>query len=317
MTLLEYAFVGDLLDVWIVSKDGVRFHSMSSRRSQILRSVEELEGSRRISQGDRATTVLENLYRQLIPTDLSGHGKLVVVPDEFLTKVPFTALRNPLSGKYLVEEYSTSISPSANLYLNQHSRYATPSKSHEAWSFLAVSNPTVEGLWLSWLPGATSEAERIKSLFPGTDVISGRDLYKTPLTSMASGHEAIHFAGHWDLERTYDGGMALLPIGDQVRLVVLAACSTASNGLRAKKTDFGLAEPLLTRGVPAVITSLWNVDDKATSRLLIRFYEHFHAGKDTASALQAAQLDLLHGEDVALQDPFKWAGIQVIGYGGI
>ena len=50
---------------------------------------------------------------------------------------------------------------------------------------------------------------------------------------------------------------------------------------------------------------------------MVRFYKHLRAGSDVASSLRAAQLDMLHHSDSRLRAPNAWAGMQVIGFGGI
>ena len=49
----------------------------------------------------------------------------------------------------------------------------------------------------------------------------------------------------------------------------------------------------LYAGARSMMLSLWNVDDRATSELMGRFYRHLITGKKAAgAALRAAQLEL-------------------------
>ena len=76
-----------------------------------------------------------------------------------------------------------------------------------------------------------------------------------------------------------------------LRLVVLSACQTAI-------TDFGnlpdeavgLPSSFLQAGVPAVIGTLWPVNDISTALLMVCFYRyHLQDGLDPVTALHQAQ----------------------------
>src|SRR5439155_15816608 len=67
---------------------------------------------------DRAGPALEWLYRQLIapirtPSLLAGVHDLLIVPQGVLTYLPFAALRNPETRRYLAEDYGLRTLPSA------------------------------------------------------------------------------------------------------------------------------------------------------------------------------------------------------------
>jgi len=60
----------------------------------------------------------------------------------------------------------------------------------------------------------------------------------------------------------------------QVRLAFLSACQTAISDFRtAPEEVIGLPAGLLQAGIPAVIGTLWPVDDRSTALLVNRFYE--------------------------------------------
>src|SRR5262249_17445780 len=99
----------------------------------------------------------------------------------------------------------------------------------------------------------------------------------------------------------------------RTRLVVLAACRTAS-GRRARGEGIAsLARPFLAAGVPAVIASLWNADDRAATQLFTIFHERRIAGEDSVAALRSAQLSLLNSSDTALRSPAMWASFVLLG----
>ncbi|MCA9780016.1 MAG: CHAT domain-containing protein, partial [Candidatus Eremiobacteraeota bacterium] len=67
-----------------------------------------------------------------------------------------------------------------------------------------------------------------------------------------------------------------------------------------------LAGAFLKGGAPAVLATLWPVDDRATRVLMSHFYAALSAGRTPEESLRTAQLKLL--ETPELSAPFFWGG---------
>lgn len=97
------------------------------------------------------------------------------------------------------------------------------------------------------------------------------------------------------------------------RLCVLASCNTpisAPNGIEVG--GFPLA--LMLRGATTVIGGLYNIDDKATSDIMITFWRRLGSGESALSALRNAKLDYLQiNPDYRRLWPEYWAGLTVYG----
>jgi CHAT domain-containing protein len=101
---------------------------------------------------------------------------------------------------------------------------------------------------------------------------------------------------------------------DRTRLVVLSACSSAGGGGVGSEGVAPLVRPILTAGVPAVIGSLWSVNDATTEKLLVSFHQHYRQHKDAAVALREAQVAFVNSSNRNLSSGFAWAPFQVIGH---
>jgi CHAT domain-containing protein len=65
-------------------------------------------------------------------------------------------------------------------------------------------------------------------------------------------------------------------------------------------------------GASTVLASLWAVRDRATARLMQRFYHAlFQEGRSPAAALRAAQLAMR--QDPSWRDPYFWAAFTLQG----
>ena len=94
-----------------------------------------------------------------------------------------------------------------------------------------------------------------------------------------------------------------------MRLVVLAACETAGGLVSTAEGPIGLARPFLASGVPAVVATLWRVEDDASRELFVRFHQAYRASGNPLRALNEAQrAALAAGPESRLS---TWAAVQV------
>jgi CHAT domain-containing protein len=109
--------------------------------------------------------------------------------------------------------------------------------------------------------------------------------------------------------RAWEIARAKLPYA----MAVLAGCETAGGRATNGEGVLGLTSAFLSAGVPAVISSRWAVDDRATAELMRNFYAGLAQGKNVTAALRGAQLAMR--SNPRTQHPFYWAGFSVVGDG--
>jgi CHAT domain-containing protein len=177
------------------------------------------------------------------------------------------------------------------------------------------------------LPGAAAEAEWLVSAFDDADLRGGRRSASFDPREL-SRYGVLHFATHaviddqhpWRSGVQIDGWRSPDPLLRATRiastpltarLAVLAACESASGRALSGEGVQGLTAAFLSAGVPAVVASLWPVDDRATELLMKEFYRHLGRGLAVPAALSEAQRTLRSRSATA--DPFYWAGFVVIG----
>jgi tetratricopeptide (TPR) repeat protein/CHAT domain-containing protein len=89
-----------------------------------------------------------------------------------------------------------------------------------------------------------------------------------------------------------------LPL-EGLRLAVLSACETGLGELTGGEGVQGLQGAFHLAGCPNVVTSLWNVNDKATAALMAKFYHELWANKrPPLEALREAQLTIYRRPDL-------------------
>ena len=94
-------------------------------------------------------------------------------------------------------------------------------------------------------------------------------------------------------------------------LIVLSACETGLGTLRQGDELTGFTRAFIYAGTPSIITTLWQVNDRASSELMLAFYQSLKAGQAKAEALRQAQLATLQ----RYPHPYYWAAYQLTGEG--
>jgi CHAT domain-containing protein len=190
---------------------------------------------------------------------------------------------------------------------------------------LAVGNPDLGDPTLN-LRYAEREAEEVGRQFPGATVLVRREATK-PRARLSMGQESlIHLATHADLDEADPLRSALLfrpEGGDSGRLeipevfglelhaslVILSACETSLGKLTQGDEVIGLTRAFIYAGTPTVISTLWQVDDRASYELMRAFYWQLRAGGPKGEALRQAQLTTL----ATYPHPYYWAAYELTG----
>jgi hypothetical protein len=135
------------------------------------------------------------------------------------------------------------------------------------------------------LPNAAQEGRWVAARL-GVDPIVGRSATRGRVLSGLAGTKLFHFSGHGVLEpsRPWDAHLVLasgetLSLEDllvarpQVGLVVLSGCSTGARSELSRSERIGLPEAFSFGGARAVLATTGEIDDRAASSFVRRFYE--------------------------------------------
>ncbi|MET0398809.1 MAG: CHAT domain-containing protein [Longimicrobiaceae bacterium] len=330
----DYAVLPDRLVVWTVSRRGRRYYSVPVGRDSVaamVRRFTEQLGEPESNASQARAALFELLLRRPLKREPKA-SRLVVVPDRELYLVPFAALWNRRTGRYVVEDREVTTVPSATFYA------AASAQAHgdrRRMSALVVGNPSLEpelARRLENLPGAFREAERVAPLYGRHRLLRGPEAGRRAVTGLLPSHSVFHFAGHavFDGEQPGSSYLALAAdgangsgilrareIGDlrlsNVELAVLSACSTLSPRPSRAGAAAGLAYSFLRAGVPATVSTVWDVDDAATTGVLVEFHRWFAGGASAAGALRQAQIQALRSPRAEVRIPEAWAAFVYTG----
>jgi CHAT domain-containing protein len=328
--VLELALLDDHLLAWVVTRSGLQMTTTNVKRTDLVRQIRKmLRGLDGESPRGAGRDLYDLLIRPAAPA-LRGITHLVVVPDKELYRIPFEALVDRQSGRFLLEDLTVSYAPSAALYLHLRDKAA---RLHQKppQRIVAATGAQDGGFRYARLPQAPAEAAAIAALYPSGSFLANPG--KESFLDVLSRSQILHFSGHAvpNPEQPFASRLVLADTPStavdlyayelydrelpDLELVVLSACSTAKTarlrpGLGIAAT---LAGPFLAAGVPRVIGSQWPVSDKPTRLFFTAFHRRFTQGADAATALRATKLEFLHSGNPDLASPRTWAAFVLVG----
>jgi CHAT domain-containing protein len=94
-------------------------------------------------------------------------------------------------------------------------------------------------------------------------------------------------------------------------LVILSACDSGTGEVKIGEGVMSLRRAFRIAGAESVLASHWPVNDKATSRLMMKFMRRWRAGEPRAQAWREAQLELLRSKDFS--NPYFWSAFTLTG----
>ncbi len=336
--LVEYAFADEQLLTWVVGRDGVRFAAAQPAR-EIDELVKDLGPTLRSSaSGPGIREDLAALFDRLVAPfadEIHPRERVVVVADGVLHGLPFAALYDRSARRYWIEDHPISAAPSATLYVYSVSR-DRELRVEMPPSVLAIGDPAFDPAQfpqLRRLQGSDEESRAVAALYTRSLVLTAERASKDRFLAELGRHSVVHFAGHaighpWaaflvlapeapgESSSLYASELLSRP-GGRTRLVFLSACSSMGEQEAGGQGVAALVRPLVGAGIPAVVGTLWPVDDRVAVEIGKAFHRHLLAGKDVPAALQAAQVDLLRHELLVLRLPQSWAAFGVVGHASL
>jgi CHAT domain-containing protein/tetratricopeptide (TPR) repeat protein len=320
--LVEYALLGDRTLIWIVRPAGVIALETPATAGEVAGAVAALQTAFEQRDGiDHAMRRVAALVYDPIAAQVKDAKRLVVIANKSLRAVPFSAVRDPLTNRYVIQDREIVTAPSATAYARSLRRDRSLPRPDQPSLMLASYTSADPGRHLAALVAGRREIKTIRALYSRAEVL-GEDAATPPrVLASASTATAVHIVAH-ALENAahpefssvalapasagrdlYANTIAAAPFRS-TRLVFLSACGTPGQNAH-NDPPLTLPESFLAAGVPMVIGAIRPVDDEAAAAFAVAFHRAFAMSGDPVAALRRAQLECLASPKCS--DPGEWS----------
>ncbi|MCD6092340.1 MAG: CHAT domain-containing protein, partial [Bacteroidales bacterium] len=351
--LIDYAISDSLLLVYVVSKKkadlytkkmSVGFENSILRLLQLIRHVNTEN-----SYADyRAFIKLSHENYQFLLGDFANTivGKeLLIVPDGILSYLPFDVLLSDTIAKkqpdyrtlsYFIKSSISSTLNSAAIYFS-YSQKKKPNYGQivafaPEYTFPNSTDSTNNSIdALMPLPYVNKELESISTFF-NTKIYKGDKATKAKFMAVASQASVLHLAMHAVLndedplksqlvfsKANKLNNSELFTVGElfgmelSADLAVLSACNSGNGKLNKGEGIMSLSTGFQYAGVPSVVMTHWDVNDKYSADLISGFYAYLAQGLGKNIALHRAKMDMINSGSAMYSHPYYWAGFTLIG----
>ena len=285
------------------------------------------------------------LYSQILKEGIEnlskGINRLVIIPDDLLCYLPFEILirekpknegsnYSPKSLAYLMEDYQIGYQYSASLMT---AGKKNKSEVANIGNFVGFA-PTFDG---GHAETRTCSADKLYSLLCNEQEVTTISGLMDGAAYVAAGaglegfnqhaanYRILHLATHAcvddsgnGLNKIYlaDGDLSQYELNNlrlNAELTVLSACNTGMGQLLKGEGMMSLTRSFMLAGSQSVLTSLWSVDDCATSDIMVEYYKCLKKGLPKDEALIQAKLAYLTTADRNNSHPYYWAAFVQFG----
>jgi len=309
--VLEIVSLPDEVITFAISRDDVAIARRPLTATQLLSLAENS-----IADDEHAA---ETLYDEIVrPVDriLTRASSLIIVPDPALAGVPFAALVDSSTRRYLIERLTVLIA--ANASSLQRAPATIPQ------SLAGIALPTGDGAAV--LPEEENELADVIALYPRARSVGPAKATWAVLQSSAAAADVVHIVGHTERQPA-EGEQALLFAGTdptrfervswktilaapsfRAKVIVLAACETLRPPRSSQTRALSLGAAFAAGGAD-VIGTLAPIPDRDGHALFRAIHRRLAAGVNAADAVRETQLESLRAQG---RDARAWRALAVL-----
>jgi CHAT domain-containing protein/tetratricopeptide (TPR) repeat protein len=323
-SFIEYFTGADHIYMLVIKPDGTTLSQIDNKdyRASIKELLRLCADKSLLNQNyPRFSQLATDFYERFFKPLSIRTKRVIISPDDHF--VPFEILltesANPTS--FLLRKHAFSYTYSAG-YLMKSKQDQSPVK-HTLLGIAPIQYQSY--LRQQPLPGADLSLDVIKSYFAHANFLVGEKATKKEFLRSLPLYSLVHLYSHAEADTI--GKEPVMYLQDSTlkiselqllgelptKLIVLSACNTATGRNVRGEGVFSLARGFAAAGIPASITTLWQIDNKTTYQLTELFYKYLSQGLTSDEALREAKLEFLDIHDKTNELPYFWAASILIG----
>jgi CHAT domain-containing protein len=347
-TVIRYLFIDNRLYALLINNKQLDFFQLNSE--DLVKQIENLNS--KIETIDETFTLQYELYRKLWAPfkDKINTKSVIVIPDKELFNLSFELLTPRLINGYEeIKEHSLlaafNISYNYSLFLIDKNKKPIYYSSNivafapefndtmkDSYKISINDSVKIDHTYLQLLPQPFAKDLAIKysKLFDGDSFIN-ENASKQIFTQKAKEHKIIHIGTHAESdnispefsrlifakkETNDNNSLYTFEIYNQnlsSNLAILTACETGKPTYQPGEGMISLAHAFNYAGSESILTSLWNIDEQSSAKIISYFYNYLEKGLEKDLALKKAKLKYLNSTNGRTLNPQYWAGLVLIG----
>ncbi len=347
-TIVEYFIGQENSFVLIIKKDTVHFEKLNLTNEDLIAAgnlKEKIFGGANESFIPDAHRLYDVLLKP-IKEKYGLTKKLIIIPDGPLYYLPFEVLltgpvNNPKEfGEfpYLIQDHTISYCFSSSMLENLEGKTHIQTPVSEVLAFgPSFTNTASAGRSVASVRGDLNdldynkdEIEYIKEWFYCKSLVDTLANKQTFL-NLARNYRFIHLATHAKVDDknpdfsfiAFTNGIDTIILSDpefkltinelstlnlNADMVVLSACETGVGKVYKGEGIISISRGFIETGAKSIVTTLWNIDDQLSSKLMDKFYKHLSLeNKSKDEALCDAKREYLLDNDAFQAHPKYWA----------
>ena len=348
---INYSISDSLLHIICLTKDHFQLESRSIDQ-QFFKHIQAMVALLKKVDTDQSNQEFNKFYSSsrylydllIKPTENLLIGKkLIIIPDAELNYLSFDALlsedvniERPDYRKlpYLIKKFKSNVANSMQIYFNMRNFHSQPNDKVFAFapSYQLNKNDSLPEEYRNLRPLDYSAIEvgRIQNYLK-SEIYLGEEATEPNFIKNAKNAGVLHLAMHTLIDdqnplyskllftyqpETHSGSVntyQLLNLQLNAELAVLSGCSTGDGELQKGEGVMSLSSGFQYAGVPAIVMSLWEVNDRFGAMVIDKFYQYLAKGENKNQALYQAKLEVLSQGNALYSHPYYWAGLTLMG----
>jgi CHAT domain-containing protein len=173
-----------------------------------------------------------------------------------------------------------------------------------------LNSPKIFHIATHGLYRPTEEVTLEKEIEGGEAILTQNPLMRTGLLLRGAGDLLEKTDYNYNMENGILTAYEAMSLNlDKTDLVVLSACETGLGDLEAGEGVYGLQRAFLVAGAKVLIMSMFKVDDDATQKLMLKFYQKWLNTKNMRQSFIDAKKELR----LEYPEPIYWGAFMMIG----
>lgn len=349
---INYSISDSLLNIITLSHEEVSLHTEHIDSSffrnilNVVKLLKKVDTDNSHKEFVSFTNSSRALYQKLIkPIESQIENKdLIIIPDGELSYISFDVLLSEdvtaerpdyRTLPYLIKKHKSNVANSMQIYFNMKSRKIKSNNKVYAFAPIYQNKRNTDSVpqeynFLRPLDYAKMEVESIERNLK-TKTFIDNEASEEEFFKEAKNAGVLHLAMHtlindedplyskllFTYNQKNNSGLVntyeLLRLDLNAELAVLSGCSTGEGELQKGEGVMSLSSGFQFAGVPAIIMSLWEVNDRFGALVIEKFYQYLAKGEKKSQALYKAKKEVLAQGNALYAHPYYWAGLTLMG----